>query len=171
MERRVRQHDAEVAIVRRHACKGRPRGRKHNWARGRNQQGPCVVGQIDKLRGRRLVADHHRKRLLLAELAIAQGRDRGRVRGVAGEVVSTDSLDGNNSTLCEQQRRARNRLVFADNGAGRLQEIVGPAGRARGWLRVKPAAPRIVVFGRAAGAQRPSRHRRVRSVVRKRAKD
>ena len=88
-------------------------------------------------------------------LARAEPRDRVLVRGVAGQVIAAESLDGDDRAGAERRDALleRNREPW-------------PADRARDRLRVEAPVGRILVLAPALGTQRKAGHRRARPVVR-----
>ncbi len=139
------------------------------------------------------VPDHHRERLLLAPLALAERRDRrGRGR-VAGEVVATEPLHRDDRAAGERGSRHLNRgdtrSAFAELAPPRSPRSLRgslirlplrspfdepdprAAGGARVRLRVEAPIRGVAVLGRAGGAQAEARHGRGGPVVRRAERD
>ena len=98
---------------------------------------------------------HHRERLLLAPLAGAQPRHCVLVRGVAGQVVAAQALDGEDGSRAQQR-----------HGFLQRHREARPAGGTRDRLRMEAPIGGVLVLAAAVGAHRESGHRRVRPVVR-----
>ena len=106
VQRRVREHHAELVVVRgdaRQSVAAPAPARSARAAdsraalrpRARARPAPCAVVEVPR---------HQRERLLLAELPLAQRADGSRVPRVAGEVVAAEALDGEDA-----RRRAAGR--------------------------------------------------------------
>jgi hypothetical protein len=57
------------------------------------------------------IGDHHGEGAILAVLARPQTGDRRLVRGIHGEVVAADALDGNDRPVAQQAGRPGDRIV------------------------------------------------------------
>ena len=168
VQRGVRQHHPELARARRH----RPRDRGAGQPRQQHDRPPSagqqrLGGLIDRTKppGRRDVGRHQRERLVLAALALPQGR-RGRLaERVDREVIAAEALDREHPALGQQRRRRDDRIPGPFRPGGVEQPQPGAAGRAAYRLSVEPPVGRIGVLGRAVGAQPEPRHRGQRPVV------
>ncbi len=155
VQRRVRQHQPQPRRA------GRDRGserrsvttpHEHDRACGALEQCPFLRRELCQ---RARVGRHHRKRLLLAELARPQACDRLLVGRVAGEVIAAEPLHGHDAPCAQQPHRLLQR-----------QRETRPAVRARRRLGVEATVGRVLVLAAAGGAQRKPGHRRAGAVVR-----
>ena len=118
VQRCVRQHHAEVGVVRRHRCR-RPVRRAgaasaRSVAAGRTAAAPMASSTSAIAHAVCQVGHHDGERLVAAALSAAQLGDRALVAGVAGQVVAADALDGEDAAVAQQlpgarQRRSRRR--------------------------------------------------------------
>jgi hypothetical protein len=76
--------------------------RKRNRTSTRGKQGFRVPGKQNQTAGDFGISRHESKWLFLAIFALAQSRDRGGVGGIAGEVVSAQPFDGDDSASSQQ---------------------------------------------------------------------
>ena len=176
VERRGRQHHAEVRIARRHLRRHRrrrPARQQHDRRLDRGELLRRQVRDLAQLAGLVEVAHHQGERLPEPELALAQARDRGAVARIAHEVEAAQALDRHDASVRQRPRRAGERRVAArERGALRVPERQArPAGRAGDGLRVEAAVARVLVLGPAGRAQDEAAHGRVRAVVGQRAQD
>ena len=119
MQRSVRQHDAELAIVGRHISQWLHGRRQDDRARDRLEQ-----RDRQRLRGRPRssrdveVSRHEREGLFLAELPRAQQTHRTSVGRVARQVVAAETLDGHDPTpaISMPRRRAIGSTPSTDRG-------------------------------------------------------
>ena len=168
MQRRVRQHDAELAVVGRHVeqrlarpAPGRSGGaidsRSDARQRPRGGQRSCATVEVPR---------HQRERLFLAELPRPQRPHRCRVGGVARQVIAAEPFDGHDVRLAPAVAAAA-RIGSAPcrpRGAARLacrNTIARPAVGTRHRLRVE--AP--VARDRDTAARTPRKVATARIVV------
>ena len=131
---------------------------------GREQ---ALFGGEDPRQRARLVepAHHHRERLLVALLALAQARDRVGRGGVAGEVVATQALDRDDPPVAQGARGLRDGLA-GSRVTETVQEPNPWAARGAGVrLGMEAAVERVVVLASALGAHGERRHGGGRPVV------
>ena len=168
VQRRVGEHDAELARARGHGGRdvgpGAP-ARQHDRPRRRGQERDLLVAQRDERPRGRQVGRHEREGLLLAVLARAQPRDRVRVAGAAGQVIPADALDGHDRPGAQQRRRLRDGVPARLRGAAAPQPRPRPAVRAGVRLGVEAPVGGVVVLAPARGAHREGGHRGQRPVV------
>ena len=158
VQRRVRQHHAEVAAER-GATDGAPPARVRR-RRGASTIGRVAPGEQRRLlvrqrdqRARRLAGRRHqRERLVLAVLARAQRGHRRLVVGAAREVVAADALDGDDPRPSRSAATAAARAPRRRQSSPRQQPQRRPALRAGVGLGVEAAVGRVLVLGRRSAA-------------------
>ena len=133
VQRRVRQHQAEMPVTGRHRVRDRcravgPPGQQHDRPRAAGQH--PLRGGIDLAQRPRggQVADHHRERLVLAVLAGPQPGRGVLAGGVGGQVVPAEALDRQHLALAQRPRR---RGQHAQPPAPRLPRVPPPGRRHR----------------------------------------
>ena len=105
VQRRVRQHDAELAVARRGGVRdggAAAAGQQHDRAGRAGQQGRGRVVDLGQLPRRGQVGGHDRERLVLAVLARPQRGDGLLAGGVGGQVVAAQALDGEDPAAAEE---------------------------------------------------------------------
>ena len=175
MQRGVGHHDAKIRVVRRDrigdGCSGQPRHQHDGPLWTRQHSFRCLVDRGDAVCGRQ-VGHHDRERLVAPPLSAAQFGDRAFVGGVAGQVVSTDALDGQHAAVAQQLSGvAQRRFSFGDVAVAGPVAQGRPAVRAADRLGVEPPVGGIVVFACALGAHREAGHGGGGAVVRQRGDD
>ena len=168
VQRRVRQHDAELAVARGGGVRdggAGPAGQQHDRAGRAGQQGGGRVVDLGQFRGRGQVGGHHRERLVLAVLALAERGDGLLAGGVGGQVVAAQALDGEDAAAAEEFGGRLERVLVASV----QRPSRGPqAGQQVGWAwkrrsagswysaahRSHIANGAIVVSGRSYGTSR-----------------
>lgn len=105
MQRRVRQHDAEIWVRRRYAGALSLRRCKHNWPSARLQLGFRERSQFNESGRRRNVRHHHGKRSRLSILAVSKRFDHSDIPRIARQVIPADSLDSDDGALANEMRR------------------------------------------------------------------
>ena len=172
MERRVRQHHAELGGPGSHRVAHRgigPAAREHDRPRAVREQVELRRLQVHELADGVHVRRHQRERLVLAVLARTQLGDGRRVVRAAGEVEAADALHRDDGSI--EQRAgggldgvARTRVL--ESAAARVREPhLRPAVRAGVGLGMEAAVGRVAVLGQAGRAHLERRHRGVRPVV------
>ncbi len=161
VDRRVGQHQPEVGHVRgrpsgdsRPAAIGTPAAAARTGRRASVSSARSAARQVGD-RGCAVVdvGHHDRERLVAAVLALAQGRDRGVVGGVAGQVIAAQSLD----------RDDRARRPAAGGPARSAPSPTRSARRGRRSVSVGPQAGQATVWAwnrRSAGSAYSPRSRR-----------
>ena len=170
MERRVGQHHADFVE-----------------ARGDARQGVVKVGQLfeqhdgplgafegGRFGGRHLgpvghaghVGKHQRQRLVGTALAHTQAQHRIAIGGVAGQVKTTEALDGDHFAQLQAAQGFGHRVAGQGRHAvGLVEAQLRPAFRAGIRLGMEAPVARVAVFGIAAGALGKGRHAGARPVV------
>ena len=118
------------------------------------------------------ILSHERERFVLAHLAAPEGPHRPLVERVAGEVVASEALDGDDGPSPQHPGRAQDGVVrFCVQPVAELIQQPYPwsAGRAGVGLGVEAAVGGIVVLALAFGAHLEAGHRGRGPVVRNRA--
>ena len=157
MQRRVGQHHAELALSGRDTRQLDPSRAPARSGARRRSSSASASGESSHQRARDVeILRHHRERLLLAELALAQRRDRRGIARIARQVIAAEPLDRDDATV---------RSSSPPGGCASSPSSVSPSRRVRSRaadrtgdrLRVKAPVERIVVLARAVRAQRPVR--------------
>ena len=171
VERRVGQEDAEQRDSR-SDLRAQDRGRvgapryEHDGALGRREQLRVRLADLGDLPRGVEIPQHDGEGLRIAPLARAQSTHRRGGGRIDCEVIAAQTLDGDDETLPERFRRARERAGRGDFVAPGVQEPQpGPAGRARVGLRVEAPVHRIFVLASAVRAELEARHRGADAVV------
>ncbi len=163
MERRVGQHHPEVRRARRHRrcdVRVRPTAGDDDWAGPAHQQFLLGRAQLHQVASGGQIGRHQRKGLVLSMLPLTERRHGLFVIADTGEVITAESLDGNDRS--------------GDEGledCGRVGRQRRPAGRTRVRLRVEAPVARVLVLGPARVAHGKAGHRGERPVVRDAAHD
>ena len=169
VQRRVRQHHAEVGVRGRDRLGDRRPGPPpcdHDRAVAARQSLHLGRREVDERAGAVQVERHQRERPVLAPLARAQRGDRDRVPGAAREVVAAEPLDRDDRAVEQRRRGGRDRIAGGERAAaGVEQRRMRAAGRAGVRLGVEAAVERVVVLRPAGCAHREAGHRRARAVV------
>ncbi len=156
VQRRVREHDAEVGRAGRDGGRdGRVRqaAREDDRALARAQQLLRALADLDE-RARQLdVGDEQRERAVLAVLAAAQRGDRRLVVGTAGEVIAAEPLDREDPPV-EQVLHGVAHGVVALDASSRRVRAGAPAARRRDTRWAARGSG-----GRAGRRTRPGRRR------------
>ena len=157
MQRRIRQHHAQIRRVLRHVGRNARRARwphQHDRRRGRRHRRRFGVGNraIAARLGQR--RHHHRERFFLAVLSLAQALDGFRVARVGQKLETADAFERENSPGGQR---------FGGLAQGRLQPW--SARRARVRLRVEAAVARVGVLAPARRAHLELAHGGARPVV------
>ena len=139
MQRRVGQDQADERVAGRDAG-GEPGGGPlpHEDDRALDRREQRLLGGVEARQGPRRVevAHHHRERLLVPPLALAEPPDGLGRRGVAGQVVAAEALDGDDPPRAQVGRGHHERVPPSPSGrpAPLTARRRGPqAGQAIGW--------------------------------------
>jgi len=196
----VGEHDAELGQVVRDGWRefgdvggavgvtaGRAAAQQHDGTNAAGQQIALNAIDMTQALGVGKAAHHNGKRLVAATLATAQLAHRLFVGGIAGQMESSQTLDGDDPAACQQLDTA-----FDDGIAGLARGADGwccvdtrwynvairlaprnvrPAFKAGVGLRVKPPIERVGILCGAGGAHGKAIHRGCRSVIGQRAND
>ena len=175
VQRGVGQHHAQVGVVRSHRHRRpEPTAPRHQHDRSlRTRQQPR--GASSSPRCARAVA---RSGTITAN-GLSPRRFRRRssatassLRGVAGEVVAADALDGEDAAVAQQPPGASQRRLRPRSEPVAVAVAQGRAAvRAAHRLGVEPAVGRVGVFARAVRAHREAGHRGRGAVVGQRGDD
>ncbi len=175
MQRRVRQHEAEVLLVRRH--------RSSQFvvvATAQQNDGPGWLLQQRlffrrdeaKFFNGREVGRHHRKRLFRTAFAPPQLLHCGFVARIRSEMKTAEAAHRQNFALLQKIHRRANRCISFDFLAMAISQCQRrPASRTGVWLRVKAAIFRIVIFLFTGRTHQKNPHRGVEPVIRNAVND
>ncbi len=177
VQRRVRQHRAEVRIARRHCGRDEsgPRlpAQQHDRGFGRKQQPLLQLADLAGVLYGRQTGKHQGKGLLFPVLALPQPCDRRLVRGVHDQVESTETLDGYDPACADHSCGLEQRRVpETDLQPGGVPQLEGRAAvRAGVRLSVEAPVPWVPILTTALRAHLKTFHRGVRAIVRQRFDD
>ncbi len=120
-------------------------------------------GSESRERGRDFeIRGHHGEGFLLAKFALAQRGDGSGIAGIAGEVITANALDGEDTPQAQQIGRARNR--------GRIgiaiEQVARTAGGTGDGLGVEAAVGRVGVLRFAQRVHGPMAHGGAGAIVR-----
>ena len=173
VQRRVGEHETQEAVA------GRDRGghrapaaavraapEQHDRAAVALQQRRLVRADLADRPDRCQVGCHEGERLVLPDLASTEGGDGLLVAGVAGEVIATEALEGDDAPGVQEPGAAPDRLGAAPGTFPRpLQPHAGAADRAGDRLGVEPPVGGVLVLLPAVPTHGEGRHRGVGTVV------
>ncbi|MEJ2492478.1 MAG: hypothetical protein P8Y84_12820 [Desulfuromonadales bacterium] len=114
MKRRIGQHDAEISVIggktRRQAMSG-PFLHQHDRSFHTGQKPRLEVVDKGQFARRRQVFDHQGERFFIALFTAAQRRDGGFVGGIGSQVITAQSLDGNDLPRSQSAAGFRQRIT------------------------------------------------------------
>ena len=166
MQRRVRQHHAELIIFGSDSRQFDSCAREDDGAGGRLQQCFGIGPEFDKAARDCDIFRHQGEGLFFAEFSGAHRTDRTSVLRVASEMVAAETFHRDNLARAKILRCFLNRChIAARNLIASLIKVMRAARRARDGLRVKAPIRGICVFGGALSVERPRGHRGVRAIV------
>ncbi len=170
VQRRIRQHQADVLIVRRNAD-GETRRRtprdEDDRSLARRQQAALGIAEHGNRLRLRHGRDHHRKGFLITTLSRPQARHRLVRSCVTRQVETPDALERDDEPAPQVLCGARDGVLHREEIAVRpVRGQLRAARRAGHRLRVEPPIRDVLVFTAAVLAHLERRHRRRRPVVR-----
>ncbi len=169
MKRRVRQHHAQVWVERAdpvESAAARLFSEQHDRSLRRCKQRLVSRRDLAVLPRRGDVANHDRKRLLIAVLPLPQREHDRLIQGIARQVEASQSLERTDQTAANRRDEGGERIGGLDSLAVCMQQLqLRPAGRTGIRLRVKTTIRWIFVLGSALGAHWETGHRRALPVI------
>ena len=128
MQRRVGQHHAQRGVVRRHLGQFRLAGASTIGRATSSSSASCAAVKLDQRAGRRRAWRPSRRTAFPCEtFASAVPPPPDRFGGIAGQVITADSLDRHDLALGKQCRRAANRLLARIDRLVSITSIDSPA--------------------------------------------
>ncbi len=166
VQRRVRQHHAEIMLVRSNAGQPHTRRGENDGAGRRKEQSFRFGRQFDDFTRQLDSGGHHGKRLFAAELPFAQRGDRFWMTRITTEVIAADPLHGHNFACSKKFGGFAEAGCVPNNRAcRRFERIVRTAVWASNWLSMEAAVAGVVILLAAEFIHGPLPHGSSRTIV------